>query len=793
MSRYEVALSLRDMFTPAAQRFERESENITRSLGETRRALSNLRSESAALNQFERLSERSLVTASRVSQARAEVDHFSTALRESGGASRDAALGLARAQSSLQRLSLTRNRELNQLDGLRQRLSASGHNLDDISAAQRQLASSIELTNSALGTQRDRFRDVSESGDLMERRRAGRKEILESVRSNAMRVGALAAPSAYFAVDFETAFTDVKKSARGASESDLAILKNRILSDSGALGMTPSQLASMVADIGKNNVSKDKLFDYAEFSAQMATAFDMKDSQNAVDSAMRWRSGMGLDFEGLKKLGDTINHVADSMSTTPMRLSEIITRQGSTLKSAGFSPSEIAALAGAIDSASPNAEMSATALKNLSLALAKGDSATGAQKAVLDRLGYDPKQLAADMQRDATGTVVEVFKSFKTLKDDERTSAVNDFFGSESIGAITPLLENIGNLERSFSLLNDNELSGSMGREFEQKIETAAFKIDELKSSMQALAVTAGDQLLPAIKSVLGGASSLFQGLQSLSSESKTVAGSLVGIPLALAAIGTGWKALSVLRRNRAATESRARERETRSSNRLAVSATRAAQRVGVLSSALDGLDGGSGRRGRRRNRGSRRGSSRMSRLSALGARSSEFVGRWGSRGARALGRVAVPLAVAASASDLIGVASRGGSALELSEATGGFVGGLGGAVAGGAAGAAAGSIIPVVGTAIGGLLGSILGGLGGEFGGGWIGEQVGHLFDADAEQKKSEIKNKSSNVTFSPTINVQSSGDAERDAIMLRDVESMMEEQKNDFMDRFNYRFGDA
>lgn len=786
MSKYEIGLKLTDMFSPAAKKFERESEGIVRSLGETRQALSKLKSESSALGQFERLSEKSRLTAARLEQARSEVDHFSDALKRSGGSSKEAALSLGRAQVALQKLDLSRKRELNQLDALRQRLSSAGHDLDDVSASQRKLASSIELTNSALGSQKDRLKSVSEARTKLAANREGRSELYQSARNNALRVGAVMTPSAYYAIDFESAFMDVEKSAQGASEGDLEGLRNRILSESGSLGMTPSQLAAMVADIGKNNVSKDKLFDYAEFSAQMATSFDMQDPQSAVESAMRWRSGMGLDFEGLKKLGDTINHVADSMSTTPKRLSEIITRQGSTLKSVGFSTSEIAALAGAIDSASPNAEMSATALKNLSLALAKGDSATGAQKAVLDRLGYDPKQLSADMQRDAASTVVEVFKSFKTLKDDERTSAVNDFFGSESIGAITPLLENIGNLERSFELLNDNDLSGSMGREFEKKIETASFKIDGLKSSLQALAVTTGDALMPAIKSVLDGVTSASQVLQGLSAESKSLSAALAGSVSAIAAGSVAWKAAALFRKKASNSEVKVKTDEARASNVLTSAASRAARRVSVLAaslSALEGDSGGSGRRSRRRSgRGGKRG-----RFSAL--KETSF---FNSNGARSLGRVARPLAIAASASDLISVASQGGTALELSEATGGFVGGLGGAVAGGAAGAAVGSFIPIVGTAIGGLIGSILGGLGGEFGGGWIGEQVGHLIDED-EQRVSRVKSRNSTVHFSPTINVQSSGDAERDAIMLRDVESMMEEQKNDFMDRFNYRFGDA
>lgn len=124
------------------------------------------------------------------------------------------------------------------------------------------------------------------------------------------------------------------------------------------------------------------------------------------------------------------------------------------------------------------------------------------------------------------------------------------------------------------------------------------------------------------------------------------------------------------------------------------------------------------------------------------------FGGRLGSmmmRGGKGLlGRAAMPLFLAMSATDAIGSAANG----DIKD-VGRSLGGLGGTLAGASAGAALGSIIPGIGTVIGGLIGGMLGGFGGEELGDLIGGVLKIQIDNDGNAKVKEMKSNNRNFDF--------------------------------------------
>lgn len=105
--------------------------------------------------------------------------------------------------------------------------------------------------------------------------------------------------------------------------------------------------------------------------------------------------------------------------------------------------------------------------------------------------------------------------------------------------------------------------------------------------------------------------------------------------------------------------------------------------------------------------------------------------------GGKALGRLAIPLALAGDAYSIASAKT----ATERGAAIGGSAGGWGGAAAGAAAGAALGSVVPVLGTAVGGVIGGILGGLGGGILGNWAGGKIGASMESDGSNMSSGIR----------------------------------------------------
>ena len=109
------------------------------------------------------------------------------------------------------------------------------------------------------------------------------------------------------------------------------------------------------------------------------------------------------------------------------------------------------------------------------------------------------KALAEAMQRDALGTIQDVFARIKNLAPAERISVISDLFGDEARG-LAPMIQNLGGLEKALSLVGDEtKYAGSMLKEYDARSQTTANALQLAQNNFQALQITIGERLIPAI------------------------------------------------------------------------------------------------------------------------------------------------------------------------------------------------------------------------------------------------------------------------------------------------------
>lgn len=70
-----------------------------------------------------------------------------------------------------------------------------------------------------------------------------------------------------------------------------------------------------------------------------------------------------------------------------------------------------------------------TSIKRIYTNITKGSTATAAQEAAFERLGFSATQIAKSMQTDGTGTLLKVFEAVNNLPDAEKLSTLNTLFG----------------------------------------------------------------------------------------------------------------------------------------------------------------------------------------------------------------------------------------------------------------------------------------------------------------------------------------------------------------------------
>lgn len=181
------------------------------------------------------------------------------------------------------------------------------------------------------------------------------------------------------------------------------------------------------------------------------------------------------------------------------KISEIVTRIGPLGSVAGLASGEIAAMGATIAGMGVESEIASTGIKNFMLSLTSG-TGKGLKGKVLKAIKIDPKQLAADMQKDSKTAILKVLDSVAKLPKAKQAAALEALFGRESLGAIAPLLTNMGLLRENFNKVADAQVyAGSMQKEYESRAATTANEVQLLKNQLEIASITLGDMFLPYI------------------------------------------------------------------------------------------------------------------------------------------------------------------------------------------------------------------------------------------------------------------------------------------------------
>lgn len=312
-------------------------------------------------------------------------------------------------------------------------------------------------------------------------------------------LGALAMPVGS-AVGFESKMADVRKVVDGLDDKKaFAQMSDDILTLSTQLPMAAEGIAEIVAAGGQSGIARDELMQFANDAVKMGVAFDTTAEESGQMMA-QWRTAFRMTQDEVVGLADKINYLGNTGPANAAAISDVVTRIGPLGEVAGVASGEIAALGATISGMGVAPEVAATGIKNFMKALTAGGAATKAQRQVLSALKINPKQLAENMQKDSRGTMLKVLEGISKIPKAKQAAALNKLFGSESAGAIAPLLTNLDLLRANFNKVADaQQYSGSMQKEYASRAATTENQLMLLKNSISAISVTLGDTFLPAI------------------------------------------------------------------------------------------------------------------------------------------------------------------------------------------------------------------------------------------------------------------------------------------------------
>lgn len=311
-------------------------------------------------------------------------------------------------------------------------------------------------------------------------------------------VSAFAVPISQ-AMQFESTMADVRKVVNFDSPAQFKEMSEDILKLSTQLPMTADGIGQIVAAGGQAGIARNELKQFASDAVKMGVAFDQTAEESGQMMA-QWRTAFKMTQTDVVGLADKINYLGNTGPANAGKISDIVTRIGPLGEIAGVASGEIAAMGATIAGMGVESEVTATGIKNFLKALTSGASATKSQKVILKALKINPKNLAQQMQKDAKGAMLSVLEGLAKLPKAKQSAAMNMLFGSESAGAIAPLLTSLDLLRKNFDKVTDSQqYSGSMQKEYESRAATTANSVQLLKNQFTAASITIGDMFLPTI------------------------------------------------------------------------------------------------------------------------------------------------------------------------------------------------------------------------------------------------------------------------------------------------------
>ena len=360
----------------------------------------------------------------------------------------------------------------------------------------------------------------------------GLQEGMRSHGANALQYAGMAysvAQVADAAVKFESSMADVRKVVDFDSPEQFKQMGKDILDLSTRIPMAAEGLAQIVAAGGQSGIARDELLGFAESAAKMGVAFDIT-AEQAGDMMAKWRTAFKMGQSDVVKLADKINFLGNTTAASAPLISDVVTRIGPLGSVGGVASGEIAALGASLVGSGVTSEIAATGIKNLILALVSGESATKSQNEAFAALGLNAVDMAKYMQKDARGAILSVLEAVQRLDKEQQASVMAEFFGTESISAIAPLLSNLDALKTNFDAVSDaSKYAGSMEKEFQTRAETTANAMELMNNSIYRTKVAIGQGLLPAIAPVASVVADAATAVGNFATEYPNLTGAVLG------------------------------------------------------------------------------------------------------------------------------------------------------------------------------------------------------------------------------------------------------------------------
>lgn len=339
-----------------------------------------------------------------------------------------------------------------------------------------------------------------------------------------------------------------------------ATMEDAILKMTTQVPIKRDEMAQIAASLGQSGKSYEQIFldnqqtgekSYLYDTARLAAAWDI-DAKSAADYMAKWETAFGKTHNQIIDIADSINYLGGHMATTAAEIASVVNTSGGVGQTAGVDLHTTSALAATMLAMGVNDGKAGTSLNRVFTNITLGNSATDAQTGAWNRLGFDPVQIAKDMQSTgpngedgAASTLYKVFEAISKQDKYQQTATIKTLFGQWAIEGVSKIVGNLPAFQNALLMAGGTSAySGSMEKELLVRLDTSKAVSQMASNATDRLLINVGNQFLPAKKELTAMWIDIANGItESLPDLSNIVNGILPMLHSALLGIGNAAQA----------------------------------------------------------------------------------------------------------------------------------------------------------------------------------------------------------------------------------------------------------
>lgn len=335
------------------------------------------------------------------------------------------------------------------------------------------------------------------------------------------------------AVDWETAFTGVKKTVDESAEGYAQLAEN-IKQMATETASSKEDIAGVMEIAGQLGISGvDNLTEFTRTMIELGDTTNLS-AEDAATALARFMNITGESTSNVDKIGSAIVDLGNNFATSESEITEMATRLASAGTLAGLSSTDILALAAAMSSVGIQAEAGGTAMTQTLTSIEAAVSAfragsTEDLEAIANIAGLSANDFANAWESHPIGAVQDFIQGLGEL--DEKGESATLILGEIGMSGVRQ-----SNMLKSLALASDMlgeaveksstayQENTALQNEASLRYETMASKMSQLKERFTEVAISIGEMLMPYVEKLMGFIESLIEKWNGLDeSQQKTI------------------------------------------------------------------------------------------------------------------------------------------------------------------------------------------------------------------------------------------------------------------------------